>query len=267
MLRRYRRYFAIVAFMLLAAPLIVGIVRPDNPDLILREGRRLTPAPAAPTTFEDWLSLPKEVDAYLKDRFGLREKMIRLHKDLTKPIIPEGNPIVLIGRNGHMFLKLENMLQQSAGLLLRDKSVSDTADTLASMRDALARRGIRFLVAVPPNASTIYPDDLPVWARSGGRKTEYDLLLEDLAARGVKTVDLRPLMTAAQSQGPAYYLHDTHWTPRGALAAFNAIAEADMHPDWRLDARSVLGPMATRQGGDLASQLGIQDDVSERSEP
>ena len=182
MLRRYRRYFAIVAFMLLAAPLIVGIVRPDDPDLILKEGRRLTPAPIAPATFEDWLSLPKEVDAYLKDRFGLREKMIRLHKDLTKPIIPEGNPIVLIGRNGHMFLKLENMLQQSAGLLLRDKSVSDTADTLASMRDALARRGIKFLVAVPPNASTIYPDDLPVWARSGGRKTEYDLLLEDLAS-------------------------------------------------------------------------------------
>jgi alginate O-acetyltransferase complex protein AlgJ len=267
MLRRYRRYFAIVAFILLAAPLIVGIVRPDNPDLILREGRRLTPAPAAPTTFEDWLSLPKEVDAYLKDRFGLREKMIRLHKDLTKPIIPEGNPIVLIARNGHMFLKLENMLQQSAGLILRDKSVSETADTLAAVRDALARRGIKFLVAVPPNASTIYPDDLPVWARSGGRKTEYDLLLEDLAARGVKTLDLRPLMTAAQSQGPAYYLHDTHWTPRGALVAFNAIAEADMHPDWRLDAGSVLGPMGPRPGGDLASQLGIQDDVTERTEP
>ena len=267
MMRRYRRYFAVVAFMLLAAPLIVGVVRPDNPDLILREGRRLTPAPIAPATFEDWLSLPKEVDAYLKDRFGLREKIIRLHKDLTKPIIPEGNPIVLIGRNGHMFLKLENMLQQSAGLLLRDKSVSDTADTLAAMRDALARRGIKFLVAIPPNASTIYPDDLPVWARSGGRKTEYDLLLEDLAEHSVKTVDLRPLMTAAQSQGPAYYLHDTHWTPRGALVAFNAIVDADMHRDWRLDARSVLGPLATREGGDLASQLGVQDDVNERSEP
>jgi alginate O-acetyltransferase complex protein AlgJ len=267
MLRRYRRYFAIFAFVLLATPLIVGILRPDNPDLILKEGRRMTPAPLAPATFEDWLALPKEVDAYLKDRFGLREKMIRLHKDLTKPIIPEGNPIVLIGRNGHMFLKLENMLQQSAGLLLRDKRVSDTADTLAAMRDALARRGTKFLVAIPPNASTIYPDDLPVWARSGGRKTEYDLLLEDLAARGVKTIDLRPLLVAAQSQAPQYYLHDTHWAPRGALTAFNAIVEADGHPDWRLDARFVLGPMGPRRGGDLASQLGIEDDVSERIEP
>ena len=31
-------------------------------------------------------------------------------------------------------------------------------------------------------------------------------------------------------------MHDTHWTDRGALAAFNAIVEADGHPDWRLDA-------------------------------
>jgi alginate O-acetyltransferase complex protein AlgJ len=264
MLPRYRRYFAIIVFLLLTTPLVVGIVKPDSPDLILKEGRRLAPAPIA--TFEGWQALPKQVDSYLKDRFGLREKMIRLHKDLTKPIIPEGDPKVLIGRNGRMFLKLDNMVQQSAGLLVRDKSVSDTADTLAAMRDSLARRGIKFLVAIPPNSSTIYPDDLPIWAQSNGRETEYELLLEDLAARGIKTVDLRPIMSVARSAGPAYYLHDTHWTPRGALAGFNAIVEADLHPDWRVDPQSALGPVTRREGGDLAWLLGVQNDVVESSE-
>src|SRR5277367_6528297 len=31
---------------------------------------------------------------------------------------------------------------------------------------------------------------------------------------------------------------DTHWTFRGALAAFNAIVEADSHADWRIDPSS-----------------------------
>ena len=62
--------------------------------------------------------------------------MIRLHKDLTRPLVPEGDPKVLVGRNGRMFLKLDDMVLQSAGLLVRDKSVSDTADT--------ARRDARF---------------------------------------------------------------------------------------------------------------------------
>ncbi len=139
MLSRYRRYGAIVAFLLLTLPLIVGIVAPDSPDLILKEGRRMAPPPAAPATLDDWRSFPRQVDAYLQDRFGLRQKMIRLHKDLTKSLVAEGDVKVLVGRNGHMFLKLDNMVQQSSGQLLRDKSVAETADTIASFDQALKR--------------------------------------------------------------------------------------------------------------------------------
>ena len=86
MLRRYHRYFALLAFGLLATPLVVGIVKPDGAMAVLKEERYLAPAPRAPASGGDWLTFPREVDAYLKDRFGLREKMIRLHKDLTKPL-------------------------------------------------------------------------------------------------------------------------------------------------------------------------------------
>ena len=58
---------------------------------------------------------------------------------------------------------------------------------LAAMNDAAsAQRGVKFLVALPPNSSTIYQDDLPGWAQNPGKATEYDLLLKDFAAKGVK---------------------------------------------------------------------------------
>ncbi len=266
MMHRYRRYVALLAFGLLATPLVVGIVKPDSPASVLKEGRTLAPAPKAPSGAGDWLRLPKQVDAYLRDHFGLRQTLITAHRELTKPMLGFGNDAVLVGRDGRMFYLGENAVRQSAGLLVRDRGVVDTVDFLAAMKSDLERRGIRFLVASPPNAATVYQDDLPDWARNTGKRTEYDLFVEGLAAKGVKTVDLRPVMAAAKAEGPIYYRHDSHWAPRGALAAFNAIVEADGHPDWRLDQASVLAPLATRQGGDLARMLGVQDSVKEEIE-
>ena len=235
MLRRYRRYFALLAFGLLATPLVVGLVKPDSAASVLREGRNPAPAPKPPRSPGDWLGFPKQIDAYLDDRFGLRDRMIRLHKDLTHPVLFKVNTAVLIGRSGRMFYEGNEMVRQSAGLVLRDARVAQTARFIAEMRDALAKRGARLLVAMPPNSSTIYQDELPAWAQDRGRKTEYDLLLQELKGYGVKTVDLRPGLTALRVQGEdAYLLYDAHWTPRGALAGFNAVVEAD--------GRSYVGP-------------------------
>ncbi len=266
MMLRYRRHFAVLAFLLLAAPLAVGIVRPDSPAAVLKEGRRLAPAPRIPATREDWLALPERLDDFLKDHFGLRQAMIRAHKDLTKPLLGLGNNSVLIGRDGRMFYLGENMVRQSAGLVLRDQAVSNTTELLAQVNAALARRGIRFLVAVPPNSATIYQHDLPDWAQNRGKPTEYDLFIHQLDALSVPTIDLRPAMRAARARGPAYFMHDSHWTARGALAGFNAILAADSHPDWRLDPKSALGAPTARKGGDLARLLGVEDNVTEQSE-
>jgi alginate O-acetyltransferase complex protein AlgJ len=266
MLRRHRRLFAVAAFLLLATPLAVGILRPDSPELIYKEGRRLAPPPAASDGLKDWAVLPGQIDAYLKDHFGFRHLMIQLHKDLTKPMLGFGGSEVLIGRDGRMFYLGAEMVRQSAGLIFRDQKVADSANRLAAMRDALEKRGIAFFVLALPSTSSIYQDDLPIWAQSHGRKTEYDLFLQDLAERGIKTVDLRPPLKEAASEGKAYLLHDSHWTARGAIAGFNAAVEADSHPDWRVDPAKALGTPQEIRGGDLARLLGDQDEVTETAE-
>jgi alginate O-acetyltransferase complex protein AlgJ len=266
MLRRYRRFFAVAAFLLLATPLAVGILRPDSPELIYKEGRRLAPPPAT-NGLGDLAALPGQVDAYLKDHFGFRHMLIQLHKDLTRPMLGFGGSEVLIGRDGRMFYLGAEMVRQSAGLIFRDQKVADSANRLLGMRDALEKRGIAFFVVVLPSTSSIYQDDLPIWAQSHGRKTEYDLFLQDLAERGIKTVDLRPALRKTALEGEAYLLHDSHWTARGAIAGFNAAVEADSHPDWRIDPAKALGPPQERKGGDLARLLGEQDEVTETEEP
>ena len=248
MLPRYRRWFAALGFLLLATPLVWGIVLPDSPESSSRRGADSRPRRNSPRRRRSWLALPGQVDAYLKDHFGLRYAMIRLHKDLTHPVLLKVNTGALIGRDGRMFYEGNEMVRQSAGLVLRDQRIADAARSASRpCATPCARRGVGFLVAVPPNSSTIYQDDLPVWAQNKGKKTEYDLFLEGLAARGVKTVDLRPVMQAVRAQGEAYLMYDAHWTRRAALAGFNAVVEADGHPDWRLDPATALGPARSAQ--------------------
>ncbi len=266
MIARGRKFFAPLAAILIATPLVVGLVAPDRPESVLKEGRRLAPAPRWPVSGSAWLALPQTLDAWLNDHFGLRQTLIRAHKDLTKPALRHGNDTVLVGRDGRMFYLGEEAVRQSAGLVLRDQRVADTIDLLADMNAALAHRGVGFLVAVPPNSSTVYQDDLPAWAQNRGRTTEYDLLVAGLHAKGVRALDLRPVMAKARDDG-AYFLHDTHWTPRGALEAFNAVVEADGHPDWALDPAAALGALSQRKGGDLARLLGEEDAVSESVQP
>lgn len=258
----YRRYLPLSIFLLLATPLLAGFIVPESAQAILKENRTRTPAPSLPRTMREFAAWPKQADDYLGDRFGLRTQMIRLHANLAKRWLGEGNDLVIVGRHGRLFFVGDVSVQQSAGLVRRDAQVTETADFLATVREALSQRGARLLVASPPNTATIYQDDLPPWARNNGRTTEYTILLADLAARGIKAIDLRPVVWAARSKGPTYFYYDTHWTPRGAIAGFNAIAEADGHPEWRIDAATALAP-GTHPGGDLAGMIGVGDDVSE----
>jgi alginate O-acetyltransferase complex protein AlgJ len=263
---RHRRYFALLSFLLLATPLVAGIITPESADSIRREAREPAPAPAAPTTLAAALAFPRQVEAFANDHFGLRSKMIRLHKDLMKPVLFKENNVALIGSSGRIYAIADDMVMQSAGHVVREQEVLEAADLLATMRNALAARGVSFLVALPPNSSTIYPDDLPTWARNPGRETEYDLLLEALAARGVKSVDLRPALRFARLDGPTYLMNDLHWNVRGAVAGFNAIVEADGRPDWRIEPSAAIGPLTERKGGDIARLLGIDGSVSEMTE-
>jgi hypothetical protein len=269
LLSGYRRRFGLIAFILIATPLVVGVLGRDEAAKVRAEGRN--PA-AAPSIWSDGVDLPRRVDAYLKDRFGLRKEMIRLALQVDNLSSNHGNENgrVLIGRDGRMYAEQDEAVRQSAGIVLRDRMVRGTAEYLASKRDALAQHGIRFLVASAPNTATIYPEELPSWARNAGKTTEYDLLLTELSKRGVHAIDLRPVLLTARAEGGIYLRHDSHWTPRGALTAFNTIVVADGHPDWRMSPAAVLGPPTIRRSGDLASfigQTGVTEPVEEMTLP
>lgn len=265
MLKRYRRYWALLLGVMLVGPLTVGLIAPDDDSTFVRELRPRAAAPGFPGTLAELRAIPGQLDRYFPDHFGMRSAMLHMHAVLHHIWLGSGSVGVQIADEGRFFYRDDKAPEQSAGLLVRMERVRETAKTLASIRDALAAQGTRFVFASPPNSATVMSQSLPSWARRGNRKTEYSLLLEALAAHGVETVDLRtPLIEASRSQ--VYLKHDTHWTERGALIGFNAIVKTIGRGDWSLDPMEALGRAEPIVGGDLARMLGVAQDVSEVAE-
>jgi hypothetical protein len=257
----HRRFWSLLALALLAVPLAIQMTQPaalSSGD----EARALTPAPDWPRSMDQWLALPRRLDRFFADHFGLRAALVRAHGRLRYAVDLPGDLRVIIGRDNWLFLNSDGTIEQSTGKVLRETAIATFADHAAALRTHLAAKGAKLVVAIAPNGSTINRARLPAWASETPAVTEYDLAMRALAARGVTAVDLRPPLMASAA-GPTYRRTDTHWNKLGALLAYNAVVQAAGRHEWAIDPARVLRGFERTEGGDLARLLAISADVSD----
>lgn len=262
LLARYRRPWLIAIMGLLAAPMAAQILQPKS-TFSADEARMFSSAPMWPRTLQDWLALPRNLDRYVADHFGLRAQLVRAHGRLRYAVDLPSDLRVIIGRDDWLFLSGDGTIEQATGQLLRDAEIAKFADRAAALRSRLEARGARLLVTIPPNSSTINRARLPAWAAQAPPYSEYDLMMKALATRGVAALDLRPILLAANANYPTYRRTDTHWNKFGALIAYDAVVSALNKPEWAFDPARVVKGFAPVQGGDLARLLAVSHDIGD----
>jgi alginate O-acetyltransferase complex protein AlgJ len=255
LLARYRRIWVAIFVGVLWLPIIGHALLPYE-TVSEFEGRFLKAPPDLPKTAHESASLPRLLDAFLADHFGFRKQLTMANALFRYELSSPTNEFVLYGRNGYLFYLGAASVHQSTGLLLRREHVKKFVDSASDLHDRLAKQNIAFVVAIPPNASTINRAQLPEWLPRSPSFTEYDLALEMFASRGVPAVDLRPAMQPRDSQ-PRYYRTDTHWNALGAAIARNEIVRFLGLPEWELDIDRVFRGFRPVAGLDLARFLGI----------
>lgn len=262
LLARYRRFWFLIGLGLLATPMLVQLA--DRQAAVSEdEGRTLSPLPGWPRSPTQWNALPRDLDRFVADHFGLRTQLVRAHAALRYAVVLPTDLRVLIGRDGFLFLNGDGTIEQTTGQLLREPAIATFADRAAELQKRLAATSARLLVAIPPNGSTINRARLPAWAATSPAVSEYDLMIKALAARGVAAVDLRPPLLAANAIHPTYRRTDTHWNRLGAMVAYNRVVEALHQPGWTIDAARVLRGFETVPGGDLARLLAVSASVTD----
>ena len=95
---------------------------------------------------------------------------------------------------------------------------------LDKLNEDLRQKGIKFLVVIPPNKNTIYPEYVPDEILVASAPSRYDQLVEYMRQHGeTQILDLRPALLEARKTRVVYLSKDTHWNDHGALIAYQQI--------------------------------------------
>jgi alginate O-acetyltransferase complex protein AlgJ len=230
---------------------------PYDPTPPPQENRQLAAQPRWSWRWADLQTFPARFEAWDRDHFGLRSTLIHWHANLMLDglgISPQKD--VLIGQQGWLYYAIAKSVDTYRCLFPYQPAELEAAvRTVRERRDWLAARRIRYLNAWAPIKPNVYPEYLPSWLHKEGPVCRLDQWLGAMRAAKLPVLDLRPAMRKAKAAGLSYHRTDSHWNPRGAWFAYEAIVDAiaPLHKGLRrLASREVHFFEADRPGGDLA---------------
>lgn len=224
--------------------------------------------------------LLKRLDKYCEEHVLCREEILAARGIICYKLFAcSGKPRFIVGHRGWLFYTaLDEAKDQYKGGFhyaeiqpgpLTDNELSAWNRTFESRRAWLAKRGIKYLVAIVPDKETIYPENYPA-AYAESKSMNYIGQLKDYMAKHsrVDFVDLRPALTAGKPYASIYYARDSHWTKAGAFLAYLEI----MNHLKAADSNMTLQPVtlanynlehAYRRRLDIAGGIGLSDVVTD----
>jgi alginate O-acetyltransferase complex protein AlgJ len=222
------RTVAAIRAVLFVMALVLPLSRtyPKNVPLPF-EQRSRAPLPALFTARQQY---PEQFDAFVRDNFGARDRMIRWHHLLKFHVFRESpTPDVILGPDHWLFyaaLKDGVDIRNFSGRWPHPPSDIDRwFDWQGAREQEYARLGSRYLIAVAPDKQSVYPDLVPLrfGPHAPGVLSE---LLHGLASHPrLQVLDLTQTLRRAAGESQLYYKIDTHWNDRGAFLAAQAIAD------------------------------------------
>lgn len=189
-----------------------------------------------PTGDEDVTSAPDGVcrrpvdlpaqSPWVDDRAAAESAWAAQSEQLAAPVVR--------GEDGWAFYndQIEQNFSQAVGRrLLTVGEVRKWSDYFTSIDEALADQGIELTIQITPSASSVYPEQLPEWARDLRGPTPLDQLL--LADPDLPIVDFRADLREAAEENPVYTPVNSHWTDWGGQIAWETYAacHAALYPD------------------------------------
>jgi hypothetical protein len=142
---------------------------------------------------------------------------------------------VLVGKDGWLqFTGDHNLDDYQNALNFSAAELRTVAATIQACHQYARERNMTFLIVVPPNKASIYPDKMPEQMQPVVDLSRIDQLNNYLRTHNIpEVVDLRPALREARQQQDVYYKLGTHWNEYGAYIAYDTIIHtlAKDYPD------------------------------------
>jgi hypothetical protein len=181
------------------------------------------------------------------------------------------NSPVVVGKDGWLYLARDrsiNVLEEHRAVTPLTTAQIELLTSVFEKRQAwLAKRGIKYLVVVPPNKDSIYPEFLPDAYKQIGPVSRMGQIMQYINSRTkLNVLDLRPTLLAAKKDTQVFYSTDSHWNSSGAFPSYQAIVErlARDFPGLKpMDASEFYPEEFTFLGGDLSYMVGLEELITE----
>jgi alginate O-acetyltransferase complex protein AlgJ len=264
--RTNSRLIIICFFTMIITPAIAELIGIGSG---MRENRPLAQFPVI-ETWKHVKDLPRMLDEYVDDRFGLRRQLVHANSLLRYRMGISSNKNVVIGRDGWLFYTADRLMEQHTGAdVFKPDELERWVLQMELDRDWLAKQGIAFYILLAPDKNTIYSEMLPDYPRPAGAPTRADQLAARLRSSTLEFIDPRAALIEATKTHPLIYSKgDTHWSQRGAFIAYQMLMGRirvrfpTIEPKTIDDYSVSMAPAPA----DLAYQLALEDDLKYTAE-
>ena len=215
-----RLCFIASALLLCLIPLVcMTFARTDE----TTENRRLSKFPSLTTDGglnKDFLS---QTGKYYEDHFAFRNQVVGADGVLQALFGVSSADTVIKGTGGWLYYSA-TLPDFQRSHVMTDRAAYNAVHNITLMRDFVESRGASFLLTVAPNKNSLYPEHMPYYSPQGTGEKNIDKLLPLLKEAEIPYADL---FAAFKNEDEILYLmRDSHWNGRGALLAYNTIADA-----------------------------------------
>lgn len=212
----------LMVFLLLCLTPVVGMVLWGPSEAAANEQLRRPPA----LTDKDgnWnTGYLSDLAAWVNDRFFLRQELVTGKNWLGANLLhTSGAEDVIVGAEGWLYYAPTVPDYTGTGLMTR-RSLFAAANNLALMAEYCAGQGRDFAFVIAPNKNSLYPEAMPDHGVKA-QTTNAQALLQELAVRNIKTVDLFDVFS--KQPEVLYFAHDSHWNSKGAALGADHINAA-----------------------------------------
>jgi len=190
------------------------------------ENKAMAEAPKL-TTEEGKLNLAffQDFEEYFTQHVALRNQLVYTDAVIQTSLFGESNVSgVIDGTDGWLYYSstLSDYLGRD---VLSQRQLYNLANNFALIQAYLAQRDIDFVLTIPPNKNSLYPENMPYYDSYIVNADHSAVLLAPyLSGQDVQYLDLFALFGAQEET--LYLLRDSHWNMKGACLAYNGIMDA-----------------------------------------
>ncbi|MBM3579410.1 MAG: hypothetical protein FJX34_01395 [Alphaproteobacteria bacterium] len=165
----------------------------------------------------------RNFEKFFDDNYGTRKSLIFLNALLMDRVFNESpDSRAVFGREGWLYFdNRDSLLDVQGKAPLGDELVARGVKSFYQNWQKARAQNIHYLLIIVPDKTTIYPEFLPDYIKSGTtHRIDKFLAALKKSHPDFPVLDLRPTLISAKKHEIIYHQTDTHWNRRGAHYAY-----------------------------------------------